>query len=51
MENKVYEAIIIGAGMAGVSAARTLYQNGIKDILILEGNSSLHFNDFIIQQL
>lgn len=38
MEKTSYDVIIIGAGLAGVSAARTLYQNGIKDILILEGN-------------
>lgn len=39
MENNIYDTIIIGAGMAGVSAARTLYQNGIKNILILEGSN------------
>jgi cation diffusion facilitator CzcD-associated flavoprotein CzcO len=40
MENNVYDTIIIGAGMAGVAAARTLYQNGIKNILVLEGNNN-----------
>lgn len=33
----MYDTIIIGAGLAGVSAARTLYQNGNKNILVLEG--------------
>ena len=37
MDKQVYDTIVIGAGMAGVSAARTLYQNGIKNILVLEG--------------
>ena len=38
MENlAVYDTIIIGAGLAGISAARTLYLNGIKNILVLEG--------------
>lgn len=32
-----YDTIIIGAGLAGISAARTLLQNNVKDILILEG--------------
>ena len=36
---KTYDTIIIGAGLAGISAARTLLQNNIKDILILEGRN------------
>jgi cation diffusion facilitator CzcD-associated flavoprotein CzcO len=38
MEKTSYDTIIIGAGLAGISAARTLIQNGVKDVLILEGN-------------
>lgn len=38
MEKLTYDTIIIGAGLAGVSAARTLLQNNIKDVLILEGS-------------
>ena len=34
---RTYDTIIIGAGLAGISAARTLLQNNVKDILILEG--------------
>lgn len=37
MEKVSYDTIIIGAGLAGISAARTLYKNGVKDILIVEG--------------
>lgn len=38
MEKLSYDTIIIGAGLAGISAARTLIQNGVKDVLVLEGN-------------
>jgi ribulose 1,5-bisphosphate synthetase/thiazole synthase len=38
MEKTSYDTVIIGAGLAGISAARTLIQNGVKDVLILEGN-------------
>lgn len=41
MENLSYDTIIIGAGLAGISAARTLIQNGVQDVLVLEGNG--HF--------
>ena len=37
MENVIYDTVIVGAGLAGVSAARTLYLNGIQNILVLEG--------------
>ncbi len=40
MEKTSYDTIIIGAGLAGISAARTLIQNGVKDILVLEGNGN-----------
>ncbi|CAN0864756.1 Polyamine oxidase 1 [Linum grandiflorum] len=33
--------IVIGAGMSGISAAKKLYDAGIKDILILEGTSRI----------
>lgn len=36
MENLSYDTIIIGAGLAGISAARTLIQNGVQDVLVLE---------------
>jgi len=41
--NKVYhsQVVIIGAGMAGITAANKLYQNGIKDIVILEARSRI----------
>jgi len=32
-----YDVIIVGAGMAGLGAARTLYQAGLKSFIILEG--------------
>ena len=41
MENQVYDTIIVGAGLAGVSAALTLYQKGIKNILVLEGKHNI----------
>ena len=37
------QVVIIGAGMAGVSAARTLYQNGITNIVILEGKKQSQY--------
>ncbi|CAI0398719.1 unnamed protein product [Linum tenue] len=33
--------IVVGAGMSGISAAKTLYEAGIKDILILEASSRI----------
>jgi thioredoxin reductase len=38
---KQYQAIIIGGGSAGMAAALELYDNGIKDILIIERNAEL----------
>ena len=39
MCNKVYQVILIGAGVSGLSAANFLVRHGIVDILVLEGNS------------
>lgn len=36
-QEKVYDVIIVGAGIAGLSAANFLHKRGISDILILEG--------------
>jgi len=33
--------VIIGAGFAGLGAANTLYKNGFKDFLVLEGRDRI----------
>ena len=38
---KETDLLIIGGGAAGMSAAVSAYENGIRDILILERNNSL----------
>lgn len=39
MESKYcHKVIVIGGGMAGLSAAQHLVSNGLKDVLILEAN-------------
>jgi succinate dehydrogenase/fumarate reductase flavoprotein subunit len=38
MEQKIYDAVVIGTGAAGYSAADWLYQYGIKDIAIVSEN-------------
>ena len=35
-ENADAQVLILGAGMAGISAAKTLYDNGVTDFIILE---------------
>lgn len=34
-----YKVVIVGAGIAGLSAAQHLIHNGIKDIIILEASN------------
>lgn len=40
-KKKHHKVIIVGAGMAGLSAGIHLFQNGVKDILILEGRNRI----------
>ena len=35
------EVLIIGAGAAGLQAARTLYDHGMKDFIVVEGRDEL----------
>ena len=35
-ENADADVLILGAGMSGISAAKTLYDNGVTDFIILE---------------
>ncbi len=39
-ENRTFDAIVVGAGPAGISAAITLVKNGLKTILIERGRFS-----------
>ena len=36
MMKKYYDAVVIGAGCAGLAAAVALKKNGIEDVLLLE---------------
>lgn len=38
---ETYEVIIIGGGLSGIMAARTLMENGVKDVLIVEKSKSV----------
>ena len=33
-----YDAVIVGAGWAGISAAKALLEDGVENILVLEAN-------------
>ena len=37
-EDEKYDAVVVGAGWAGISAAKALHNNGIDNILVLEAN-------------
>ncbi len=39
--NRAVDLVIIGGGSAGLSAAKSAYENGLKDILIIERSSEL----------
>lgn len=38
IDEEKYDAVIVGAGWAGISAAKALLKNGINNILVLEAN-------------
>ena len=38
-EDESYDAVIVGAGLAGIQAAKTLINSGISSILILEAGT------------
>jgi thioredoxin reductase len=48
------QVIIVGAGIAGLAAAKTLVDNGLQDIIILEGEQNisnlLKFNVIVLSK-
>lgn len=38
IQKKKYDAVIVGAGWAGIKAAQTLIENGVENILVLEAH-------------
>ena len=40
-DNLDVDVLIMGAGMAGITAAKTLYDGGVTNILILEGTDRI----------
>src|SRR6056300_999962 len=39
IQKKKYDAVIVGAGWAGIKAAQTLIENGVENILVLEAHN------------
>lgn len=39
IQKKKYDAVIVGAGWAGIKAAATLLENGVENILVLEAHN------------
>ena len=47
-ENPDAQVLILGAGMSGISAARTLYENGVTDFIILEQARNIYLGPYPI---
>jgi NADPH-dependent 2,4-dienoyl-CoA reductase/sulfur reductase-like enzyme len=39
IQKNKYDAVIVGAGWAGIKAAQTLIENGVENILVLEAHN------------